>query len=56
MADKMKDCMTPHVMMHSLFGLGLGILLVNLIPALSILWLGVVLMVVAVVLDYRRKS
>ena len=56
MADKMKDCMTPHVMMHSLFGLGLGILLVSLIPALNILWFGVGLMVVAVVLDYMRKS
>ena len=57
MVDKMmKDCFTPHVMMHSLFGLGLGIILVSLIPALNMLWLGVVLVVVAVGLDYMRKS
>ncbi len=41
--------------MHSLFGLGLGILLVALIPGLQLVWLGIVLMVVAVVLDMMRK-
>lgn len=53
---KMKACFTPHVMMHSLFGLGLGIFLVSLIPSLNILWLGVGLMVVAVLLDAMRKG
>lgn len=52
----MKDCFTPHVLMHSLFGLGLGIVLINLIPSLNMIWLGAVLMLVAVVLDYMRKS
>lgn len=51
----MKDCFTPHAMMHSLMGLGLGIVLVNLIPSLNMLWLGVVLVVVAMVLDFMRK-
>lgn len=51
----MKDCFTPHVVMHSLFGLGLGIILVNLIPSLNMIWLGVLLAAVAVVLDAMRK-
>lgn len=55
MNDKMKECFTPHAMMHSLFGLGLGITLVMLIPSLGNLWFGVGLMVVATVLDYMRK-
>ncbi|MBI3485549.1 hypothetical protein HY025_01240 [Candidatus Daviesbacteria bacterium] len=56
MNAKMKDCFTPHVMMHSLFGLGLGIVLVALVPALNMLWLGVVLIVVALALDMMRKK
>jgi len=55
MDKKMKECFTPHAMMHSLMGLGLGILLVNFFPALNMAWLGLVVVVVAVVLDYMRK-
>ena len=55
MDKKMKECFTPHVLMHSLFGLGLGLLLVSWFPSLAMAWLGIVLMVVAVVLDYMRK-
>lgn len=55
MNKKTKDCFTPHVMMHSLFGLGLGILLVNLIPGLNSLILAIVLMALAVILDAMRK-
>lgn len=55
MDKKMKECFAPHTMMHGLFGLGLGILLVSLFPSLALLWLGVVLMVVAMALDYMRK-
>ncbi len=54
--DKMNSCFTPHVVMHSLFGLGLGLLLVSLFPSLANLWLGVVLMVVAVLADSMRKK
>ncbi len=56
MNGKMKDCFTGHVMMHSLFGLGLGIVLVNLVPSLNSIMIGVGAMVVAVVLDMMRKS
>ncbi len=55
LSNKIKECFTPHVMMHSLFGLGLGIVLVNLFPSLGMLWLGILLIVVAVVLDMMRK-
>jgi len=56
MNAKMKSCFTPHAMMHSLFGLGLGILLVSLFPTLGLVWIGVSLMVVAMVLDAMRKK
>jgi len=55
MNKKMKQCFTGHVMMHSLFGLGLGFLLAALFSGLATVWLGLVLMVVAVVLDMMRK-
>ena len=53
--SKMQDCMSPHVTMHALFGLGLGITLVTIFPSLSVLWLGLALMVAAWGLDYVRK-
>lgn len=56
MNKKMKDCMTPHVMMHTLFGLGLGLLLAALLPGLANAWFGLLLMVVAVVFDAMRKK
>lgn len=55
MNKKMQECFTPHVMMHSLFGLGLGLLLSAIIPSLSMVWLGLAVMVVAIVLDMMRK-
>ena len=55
MDKKMKECFMPHVMMHSLIGLGIGIALVSLFPELAMLWLGVAIVVVAIVLDMMRK-
>lgn len=56
MNAKMKSCFEPHILMHSLFGLGLGILLVSLMPQLAVWWLGVGLMVVGIILDAMRKA
>jgi len=56
MNDKMKSCLTPYVLMHSLFGLGLGLLLSSLFAGLATPWLGILLMIVAVVLDMLRKQ
>ncbi len=55
MDKKMKECFKPHALMHSLVGLGLGIVLVSLVPSLNNLWLGVAIVVVGGVLDYMRK-
>jgi len=58
MNDKMKACFTPHVLMHSLFGFGLGLLVASLIAGnqMTLVWLGVAAMVVSVVLDAMRKA
>lgn len=56
MNAKMKSCFTTHVMMHSLFGLGLGLLLASLFSGLANVWLGLILMGVSVVLDVMRKG
>lgn len=55
MSRKMKECFTPHVMMHSLVGLGIGITLVSLFPGLGMLWLGILIIIVAVVFDMMRR-
>jgi 1,4-dihydroxy-2-naphthoate octaprenyltransferase len=55
MKGKMKDCFKPHIYMHSLFGLGLGILVASLWSGVSKWWIGVIVMVVAVLLDMSRK-
>ena len=55
MNTKTKECFTPHAMMHNLFGLGLGITLVALLPSLGIAWLGIVLIIVAAGADFMRK-
>lgn len=57
MNAKMKSCFTPHVLMHSLFGLGLGLVLARWFSGLiANVWIGVVLMAIAVILDATRKS
>ncbi len=47
----MKECMKPHALVHSLAGLGVGLILVSLVPSLGTLMYGVVVIVVAIVLD-----
>ena len=56
MNEKMKECFKPHVLMHSLFGLGLGLLLAAVFADLRQAWLGLVVMAVALVLDFMRKD
>lgn len=49
----LKRCFTTHALLHNLFGIGLGLILVFLIPALGgNLVLGVVVVVVALVADF----
>ena len=49
----MKRCFTTHVLLHNLFGIGLGLVLVGLVPGLvsNALVLGVVLAVIALGAD-----
>ncbi len=42
----MKSCFSAHIILHSLFGLGLGLLLATLVPGLQLVWLAIVLMVI----------
>ncbi len=55
MQGKMKDCFTPHAFMHNFMGLGFGLILAALFSGLRSVWLGILVIVVAAVLDYRRK-
>src|SRR5207253_5297458 len=56
MDEKMKSCFTPHVMMHSLFGLGLGIWAVAGLPGLGGFWLDLVVLTIAGVWTLPRNS
>ena len=53
-SSKMQDCMSPHLLIHSLFGMGVGVTLVTIFPSLAVLWVGLALMVAAWGLDYMR--
>ncbi len=55
MNSKIKECFAPHALYHSLFGLGLGLLIAYFFSSVVNIWLAVILMVIAVVLDYFRK-
>lgn len=49
----MKDCFKTHPLLHSLMGIGLGLVLVSLFPTLvsnALTW-GIVLIIVAFVLE-----
>ena len=55
MDAKMKQCFTPHVYMHSAFGLGLGLILADVWPGLAKWWLGLIILVLAAGADMMRK-
>ncbi len=55
MNAKMKECFTPHAIMHSFVGLGLGLILAALVPSLASVLIGVVIVVIAGALDFMRK-
>lgn len=54
MDKKFKECMKPHYIAHSISGLGVGLILVGLIPSLagSAMVIGVVALVVGIVYDF----
>lgn len=54
----MKACTQPHALLHTLTGVGLGLVLVALVPSLvtNALMLGVVVVVVGIVGDMMVKK
>lgn len=46
-----KRCFTPHALLHNLFGIGLGLILVSFMPSLGTMMTGIVVVAVALVLD-----
>jgi len=50
-----KHCFTPHIIYHSIAGLGVGLILTALVPWFSNVLVGVVLIIAAIVLDATRK-
>ena len=55
MDKKIKECLSPHALMHTLTGLGLGLLVAALVPSLAVWWIGAAVVAVAVVLEMTRK-
>jgi len=51
----LKRCFTPHALAHSLLGIGVGLVLVSLVPSLNNLLYGVAVVVVALVWDMMQK-
>jgi len=56
--SKTAACFTPHVMMHSIFAFGLGLVVATLVVGShwELLWIGFAAMVVAIVFDATRKA
>lgn len=54
MDKKFKECMKPHYIAHSVSGLGVGLILVGLFPALATmaLILGIVALVAGIIFDF----
>lgn len=50
-----KKCTAPHALAHSLSGFGVALILVNYVPSLNMLWLGVAVLVVGVAWDMMSK-
>lgn len=58
MEKMMKECTKPHPLLHSVSGVGLGLLLVGLVPSLvaNATMLGLVLVVVGIAAEFMVKK
>ena len=54
MDKKFKECMKPHYIAHSISGLGIGLILVGVMPSIAgaALVLGIIALVVGIIYDY----
>ncbi|HZQ29994.1 MAG TPA: hypothetical protein VFA93_02870 [Patescibacteria group bacterium] len=50
-----KRCFTGHALAHSLSGLGVGIILIQYVPSLNTLMVGVAALVIGIVWDMMSK-
>ena len=58
-SEKVKDCFTPHVILHSAFGLGLGLMIPTFLPGMqgqTLFLIGVVFAVIGVFGDFFLKQ
>ena len=57
MDKMMKKCLEPHALLHSLTGIGLGMVILGLVPSLvaNAMMYGIVLIVVGVVGEFMMK-
>jgi hypothetical protein len=53
-----RECLKPHLLLHSVAGIGLGLLLVGLVPDLAAkgLMLGIILLVVGMGGEFLTKK
>lgn len=56
MDKMMKECMKPHALVHSLAGLGVGLIVAALAPSFATVMYGIIVIVVAVVLDFMVQG
>ena len=52
MEAKIKACTSPHALAHSLAGAGIGLILAALVPSLATVTIGVIVLVVAIGIDF----
>jgi hypothetical protein len=50
------SCFTYHIALHSLFGFGLGLIAVTLLPSLQNVWYGLALVGIVLIADAVSKS
>lgn len=58
MDKMMSECVKPHALVHSLAGLGLGLILVGLVPALldNVFVWGLLILAMAIFADYAVQA
>lgn len=58
MNKMMKECMKPHMMVHSITGLAVGLIILGLIPSLAAnaLMLGVIILIVGIIADMMVQN
>ena len=58
MEKMMKECMKPHPLLHSLAGIGLGMIILSLVPTLTAnaMMIGIVLVILGIGGEFMMKK